>query len=41
MKYLFMFSVWVGIVTLILAFLKGATYKGNLSEDANYYDKNK
>lgn len=41
MKYLFMLGLWISLVSFTIAFMMGATRKGNLMEDPNYYDRDK
>jgi hypothetical protein len=38
MKTLFVIG-WLVSVATILMFMRGATYKGNIAEDPNYYGK--
>lgn len=37
MELLLGVGIWLLSVTLILMFMRGATYKGNIAEDPNYY----
>ena len=39
MKVLLFIGVWFSCIVLVLTFMRGATYKGNIAEDADYYNK--
>jgi hypothetical protein len=39
MKVLFFIGVWFSCIVLGLMFMRGATYKGNIAEDPDYYGK--
>lgn len=39
MKYFLIFMMWFLLVFGALLFMKGASYKDNVSRDPKYYDK--
>ena len=41
MKWIFFVMTYAVSIGLILTFLRGATYKGNIAEDPKYYGKAK